>query len=155
MVRSFPGQEAAVTRYAPPSGPYADARYPEMYGGMKTKFDGTIVCEEGGILREKVLLEYKTGKSSKGRHIDGNAHERLSFQILQYLEVATRYTRCSFAVLANGAFAFYRNKYHVSFRVQAERLENFAWFHMEHLCTVPEYADFALRLIDWLLPSRE
>lgn len=101
-------------------------------------------------MREKILLEYKTAKSSKGRQIDGNAHERLSFQIMQYLEVATRYTKCSLMVLANGAFIRYRNKYHVSFHVQAERLKNFAWFSMEHACTAPEYTCFLTGLLAWL-----
>jgi hypothetical protein len=151
LIRNFPGEPGVIERYSPRKGSYARDRYPEMYAGMKTSFDGTIVCEEGGVLREKILLEYKTGKSSKKVQIDGNAHERLSFQIMQYLEVATRFPRCSLVVVANGAFAFYRNKYHVNFHVQAERLKNFAWFNMEYLCGESEYAAFAFRLIDYLL----
>lgn len=117
---------------------------------LSTGFDDTIVMVETGVLREKLLLEYKTAKSSRGRQIDGNAHERLSFQVMQYLEVATRYTRCSLVVLANGAFVRYRNKYHVNFHVQADRLSNFAWFSMEHACTVAEYTSFLAGLLSWL-----
>jgi hypothetical protein len=109
-----------------------------------------VVLIDAGTLREKVLLEYKTAKSTQGRQIDGNAHERLSFQIMQYLEIATRYTRCSLVVLANGAFVRYRNKYHVNFHVQAARLRNFAWFSMEHASTQEEYAHFLEGLLDWL-----
>ncbi len=121
-----------------------------MYAGMSTGFDDTIVLVEAGVLREKILLEYKTAKSSKGGQIDGNAHERLSFQIMQYLEAATRYTKCSFVVFANGAFVRYKNKYHVNFHVQADRLSNFAWFSMEHACTSNEYARFLASLLSWL-----
>jgi hypothetical protein len=95
-------------------------------------------------------MEYKTAKSSGGRQIDGNAHERLSFQIMQYLEVATRYSKCTLTVLANGAFIRYRNKYHVNFHIQADRLANFAWFSMEHACSITEYSRFLEGLLGWL-----
>jgi hypothetical protein len=146
----YPGLNEVLNRYAPSVGPYAGGDYPKMYTGLTTEFDGTIVCEQNGVLREKLLLEYKTAKSSTGRQIDGNAHERLSFQIMQYLEVATRYTSCSFVVLANGAFVRYRNKYHPNFHLQADRLSNFSWFHMSHFCTIPEYAVLASRLINFI-----
>jgi len=150
MIAAFPTEAEAVQRYAPESGPYAGPQYPGIYSGMTTKFDDTLVLEEGGILREKILMEYKTAKSSTGRQIDGNAHERLSFQIMQYLEVATRYTKCSLMVMANGAFIRYRNKYHVNFHVQADRLKNFAWFSMEHACSTTEYTRFLTGLLSWL-----
>lgn len=151
LVASYPGEAEAIKRYAPEAGPYAGARYPAMYARMKTKFDDTIVLEDKGFLVEKMLVEYKTAKSSSGIQIDGNAHERLSFQIMQYLEVATRYTRCSLAVITNGAFARYRNKYHVNFHIQADRLASFRWFSMEHFCTRAEYARLTDRLTTWLL----
>lgn len=151
LIAAFPGEHEAVERYAPAHGPFAGKNYPTMYRGRTTEFDDCIVLVEGGVLRKKWLLEYKTAKSSAKRSIDGNAHERLSFQALQYLEVATRYTSCAFAVLSNGAFARYRNKYHVSFRQQAERLENFSWFRMEHCCIIEEYAAFLQELTAWLL----
>ena len=155
LVSAFPGEPQAIDRYAPTVGPYAGAKYPTMYGSKKTKFDDTIVLERDGFLAEKILLEYKTAKSSGGVSIDGNAHERLSFQILQYLEIATRYPRCSFSVFCNGAFAFYKNKYHVNFHIQADRLAAFSWFSMDHHCTAPEYTTFVNRLIHWLSAADE
>jgi len=134
MVASFPGEHDAIIRYAPTSGPYAGFHYHEMYDGLSTSFDGSILMEESGVLREKILLECKTGKSSNGRQLDANVHERLSFQIMQYLEVATKYPSCSLVVIANGAFSKYRNKYHVNFHVQADRLTCFKWFKMKYLC---------------------
>jgi hypothetical protein len=151
LVAAYPGTEDAVREYAPDSGPYAGDAYPSMFSSLKTKFDDTIVLEDTDTLFEKVLLEYKTAKSSKGRQIDGNAHERLSFQVMQYLEVATRFPSCSLVVMANGAFARYRNKYHVNFHVQAQRLTAFRWFQMEHLCLASEYARLTARIESWLL----
>ena len=150
LVQAYPGESEAVCRYAPEDGPFGADAYSSIYSGLSTRFDDTVVLVDGGVLREKILLEYKTAKSTKGRQIDGNAHERLSFQIMQYLEVATRYTKCSLVVLANGAFIRYRNKYHVNFHVQADRLRNFEWFSMEHACTAGEYARFFDGLLTWL-----
>lgn len=155
LVEKFPGPKGVVEKYAPETGPYANAKYPGIYDGLTTRFDDTVVLVDGGVLREKILLEYKTAKSSKGRQIDGNAHERLSFQVMQYLEVATRYTQCSLAVMANGAFVRYRNKYHVNFHVQADRLSNFAWFAMDHSCTKREFEQFMLGLLSWLFEGKD
>ena len=149
IVEAYPGQHEAIKRYAPSRGPFAGPRYPNMYEGLSTTFDDAILLEEAGILREKILVEYKTAKSSKRRQIDGNAHERLSFQIMQYLEIATRYPRCTLVVLTNGAFVRYRNKYHVSFHIQRDRMAAFSWFRMEYLCERRDYARFVRRLIDW------
>jgi hypothetical protein len=155
LVQKFPGPKHVVEQYAPDTGPYANSRYPEIYDGLTTRFDDTVVLVAAGVLHEKILLEYKTAKSSKGRQIDGNAHERLSFQVMQYLEVATRYTQCSLAVMANGAFVRYRNKYHVNFHVQADRLANFAWFTMDHACTKSEFEQFLLSLLRWLFEGKD
>ena len=151
LVGCYPGIPVAVSKYAPQTGPYSGDRYVEQFARRKTQFDGTIVLEQDGVLYEKILLEYKTAKSSKKVSLDGNAHERLSFQVLQYLEIATRFPACSLRVIANGAFALYRNKYHVSFRIQADRLKAFRWFDMQHLCTIEEYARLTDRLTTWLL----
>lgn len=150
MVESYPGTSTVINKYAPSLGKFSGERYPRMYSGLTTKFDDTILLIDGGILHEKILLEYKTAKSSKKTKIDGNAHERLSFQIMQYLEVATRYTRCSLMIMANGAFVRYRNKYHVNFHVQADRLKNFCWFKMDYACTFDEYSRFLESLLAWL-----
>ena len=150
LIESYPGTSTAINKYAPSSGNFSGESYPRMYRGLKTKFDDTILLIDRGILHEKILLEYKTAKSTKKTNIDGNAHERLSFQIMQYLEVATRYTRCSLMIMANGAFVRYRNKYHVNFHVQADRLKNFAWFKMDYACTFDEYSRFLESLLAWL-----
>lgn len=150
LVSEYPGTSDAIDRYAPSSGPFVDERYPCMYKKLKTTFDDTVLLTENGVLIEKILLEYKTAKSTNNQQIDGNAHERLSFQIMQYLEAATRYTRCSLVVIANGAYIKYRNKYHVNFNVQADRLKNFSWFKMEFACTSAEYARFLESLLAWL-----
>ncbi|MGQ0553251.1 MAG: hypothetical protein ACT4PU_08520 [Planctomycetota bacterium] len=154
LVAAFPSEMEAIKRYAPQTGPFSGSDYPSLYSGLTTRFDDTLVLEQGGILVEKVLLEYKTAKSSRRRHIDGNAHERLSFQIMQYLEVATRYPRCSLVVLANGAFVKYRNKYHVNFQVQADRLTCFSWFSMEYACTASQYTRLAGGLLTWLFEGK-
>ena len=158
LVATYPTEAEAVARYAPHEGPYARQKYPGIYADLKTTFDGTMLLVENGVLYEKILLEYKTAKSSQKKRIDGNAHERLTFQIMQYLEVATRYTQCSLVVVSNGAFVRYKNKYHVNFHVQADRLRNFTWFSMEQISTSPEYLRFADGLLGWLLeglPRRE
>lgn len=154
LVKKFPGEAEAIARYAPSTGRFSGKCYPQMYGGMKTHFDDTIVLEESGTLVEKFLIEYKTAKSSDQSKMDGNVHERLTFQMMQYLEAATRYTKCSFAVIANGAFIRYQNKYHVNFHIQADRLSNFRWFSMRHMSSAQEYLDFAERLMIWLFTGR-
>lgn len=151
LLEAFPGEKEVIARYAPETGPYAREQYPRIYENMRTHFDDSLLLVENGVLKEKILLEYKTAKSTKGISIDGNAHERLSFQIMQYLEVATGYPRCSLAVITNGAFIRYRNKYHANFQVQADRLSNFCWFKMEYLCSAPEYARFLSGLLTWLV----
>jgi len=130
-------------------------RYPDMYCGLKTGFDDTIILCDGGVLVKKILLEYKSAKASGGKHIDGNAHERLSYQIMQYLEVATRFTKCSFAVVGNGAFIRYKNKYHATFNVQLDRLSCFSWFCMRYMCCSGEYISFARELVEWLSGGTE
>lgn len=150
LVAAYPGTEEAIERYAPVAGDYAGDAYPQMFRRTKTNFDDTILLEDGGVLTEKILLEYKTAKSSKGLSLDGNAHERLSFQIMQYLEIATMYPKCSLYVMTNGAFARYRNKYHVNFRLQADRMSVFRWFFMRHVCTQEELAGIVRRFADWL-----
>lgn len=155
LIAAFPGAQQAVDRYSPDAGPYSGESYPGMWEKRETKFDGAIILVEDGVLREKILLEYKTAKSSKaGISLEGNVHERLSFQILQYLEVACRYSACSFTIMVNGAFTKYRNKYHPNFHIQADRLRVFRWFEMEYLSTVAEYGRFVSGLCDWLLYGR-
>ena len=151
LVGQYPGTQQAVDDFSPARGPFAGASYPNIYAGLSTGFDGAIIFVEDDTLVRKLLLEYKTAKSSGNKQIDGNAHERLSFQVMQYLEVATRYPSARFRVLANGAFVKYKNKYHVSFKIQAQRLRCFAWFDMNFACTAEEFVALAQECISWLL----
>ena len=151
LVQHFPGEAVAIRDYSPATGPFAGDHYPNSYTGLTTVFDGTLVLIKDGVLHEKILLEYKTGKPTDSRNrVEGNAHERLSFQTMQYLELATRYTMCSLVVLANGAFLRYPNKYHVNFHIQADRLSNFSWFSMEYACLSDEYSRLLSDLLAWL-----
>lgn len=123
-----------------------------MYEKKTTKFDFTIVCESKGVLQEKLLFEYKSAKSSKGISVDGNAHERLSFQTLQYLEVASMIPNTSFNILASSAFSKYENKYHVSFNQQGVRLgDAFRHFVMRVAACESEYGLFFGMLVRFLL----
>lgn len=157
VVEHFPGTADAIARYAPGSGPYVGSAYPAMFKDLTTDFDDTIVLEDGGVLKNKILLEYKTAKRAKKSpdKLEGNAHERLSFQMMQYLEIATRYTRCTFWVVVNGAFSRLRNKYHVNFHIQSDRLRNFAWFEMIHASTAAEYLALFDRVEGFLLNGRD
>lgn len=42
LVESYPGTSTAIKQYAPSSGTFSGERYPRMYRGSKTKFDGTV-----------------------------------------------------------------------------------------------------------------
>lgn len=159
LVGAYPGEEVVIDEIAPEVGPFAGRDYPSIYQqdpenpysrDLTTKFDGSFILEDDGVLARKGLLEYKTAKSSKGTSIDGNAHERLSFQIMQYLEVATQYPRCTLDVITNGAFVFYRNKYHVNFHVQGRRLKAFSWFAMNYRTSSSEYLDLVREIAGWL-----
>jgi hypothetical protein len=142
--------------FAPPtpqdSARYYGDNYPGLFAGMTTSFDfsGTLVVN--GSLKEKMLFEYKYGKSSQNDRIDGNAHERLGFQILQYLEIAQRFPSCSLNVIAAQAFSEHRNKYHPGFNQQAARLNEmfqqvqfrFAACRSEYIALFDCFANFLL-----------
>lgn len=139
--------------YAPRNGVYAGSNYPKMYEGMQTKFDDTIVFEDNGNVVEKLLLEYKTSKASNGKKLDGNAHERLSFQMCQYANIVQSglYKNCSLVVIGNGAFQRYRNKYHLSFHMQEEMLRKFIpGFSCKFAFSKIEYTDFLVPILSWL-----
>lgn len=152
LVQKYPGTDEAIQRYAPDDGPFAYARYPEMYGSITTEYDGAVLLISEDMLYEKILIECKSAKRDD-RYPDklvGNVHERLSYQTMQYLEIATRYPRCSLVAISNGAYVRYHNKYHVGLRIQADRLSNFAWFSMDQISTTTEYLRFAQGLLEWL-----
>lgn len=156
LVNAYPGENTVVRRYAPTSGPFAGDAYPQIYAEMGTEYDGTILLmENDDVLVEKILLEYKTAKSSKGLRLDGNAHERLTFQMMQYLQVAHLYSRCSLAVFATDSFVRYKNKYHVNFCIQKDILaELYDGFHIDYLATVRDYLSFVENIRTWLNTGR-
>lgn len=148
-------------RFAPlterDSALYHGDAYPALFAGRTTNFDfsGALVAE--GALKEKLLFEYKYAKSSNDDSIDGNAHERLGFQVLQYVEIALRYPSCSLNVIAAQAFSEYRNKYHPAFNQQALRLnETFQQVQLRFAACRSDYISlfdcFAYFLLDGSLP---
>lgn len=145
-----------VRAFAPPtpsdSALYHGDSYPSMYDGFKTCFDFNVVLAQNGELVDKMLFEYKSAKSSDGDRMDGNAHERLGFQVLQYLEIANHLGNTSLNVIASSAYARYRNKYHVAFNQQAVRLGNtYATFVMRFASCPSEYAALFRIVTDFLL----
>jgi len=145
-----------VMEFAPPtprdSALYWGTNYPAIYEGKSTNFDFTIALAQSGVLVEKMLFEYKYAKSSKEQTVDGNAHERLSFQILQYLEIASRYTYCSMNVVSSNSFVKYKNKYHPSFHQQAIRLgDAFRAFTLRMASCHSEYIRMFTSLSEFLL----
>lgn len=131
-----------------PEGPedsrnFSGPNYPRIFAGKTSEFDFTAVCEEAGTLVEKMLFEYKSAKSTKGITVDGNAHERLSYQTLQYLEIASGAPNISFNVIASSAFVHYHNKYHATFNQQAIRLgDTYRFFVMRFVSSLSEYRRF-------------
>jgi hypothetical protein len=150
ILAQYPSLESTIRSWAPEQGKFSGVDYRKQYEEKVTEFDDTIIKLEDGMLVEKVLLEYKTSKSSKGKSIDGNAHERLSFQMLQYAEIAPMFTSCSLLVFSNGAFGQYENKYHMFFRLQMERLKVLSGFKATFNSDIGEYVSRAQELHDWL-----
>lgn len=131
--------------------PYTGDRYPRLYQGKSTEFDGVVVLLERGQLLEKILLELKSLKSSRGRNIDGNAHERFAYQNMDYLEIGGLYPRTSLLLLTNDAILRYRNKYHTGIGVHALRLSYaFCWYKFEMVSSVQQYVRLFTRWKDWL-----
>lgn len=61
LIAAFPTEAEAVRKYAPQSGPYAGKRYPQIFSGLSTKFDDTVVLVDGGVLREKGVYDVPCG----------------------------------------------------------------------------------------------
>jgi hypothetical protein len=152
-----PGPYPFAPRDQRDSRNYHGENYPALFAGRTTNFDFGGALAERGQLKEKLLFEYKYAKSTGGSGIDGNAHERLSFQILQYVEIALQYPACSLNVIAAQAFSEYKNKYHPSFNQQATRLNSvFQQVHFRYAACRSEYVAlftaFAQYLTDGSLP---
>ncbi|GIW38888.1 MAG: hypothetical protein KatS3mg075_369 [Meiothermus sp.] len=119
---------------------YHGERYSEIYKGSQITFDGTIALIESDQLRRKIFIEAKSAKSSNKGRIDGNAHERFSYQNLEYLELATLYPSTQLLLLTNDAFVRYKNKYHTGFGVHAVRLSNaFGFYSFDMVSTKSQY----------------
>ncbi len=131
--------------------PFAGSAYKQIYRGLKTKFDGVILFIEGDQLLGKSLVEIKSAKSSGGRRIDGNAHERFSYQNLDYVEIGAIYPRTELLLLTNDAYVRYRNKYHTGFAVHALRLgQAFPWYRFSMVSSAGQYLRLFEGWIDWL-----
>ncbi|MEN3039967.1 MAG: hypothetical protein ABDH66_00295 [Bacteroidia bacterium] len=142
--------------------------YPQSYRGKKTRFDGVIafceieqgcVCGEGvreahftiTSLHRRYLIEIKAAKSSKQDTIDGNAHERLSFQNLEYLNICLRDPHTDMLVLTNDAFLRYRNKYHAAFGVHAYLLSmQFPTYKFRMVSAATQYLALFMEWYHWL-----
>jgi len=126
-------------------------KYPKIYEGAQIAFDGTIALVESNELRRKVFIEVKSAKSSNGKRVDGNAHERFSYQNLEYLELATFYPATQLLLLTNAAFVKYRNKYHTGFGVHAVRLSNaFGFYSFDMVSTKSQYVRLLNSWKSWL-----
>lgn len=120
--------------------PYHGAQYSNIYKGLEVKFDGAIAFVESNELKLKIFIEAKSAKSSNGNRIDGNAHERFSYQNLEYLELAVLYPSTQLLLLTNDAFVKYKNKYHTGFGVHAVRLSNaFGFYNFDMVSTKSQY----------------
>jgi hypothetical protein len=107
---------------------------------------------ERAHLDKKILVEIKSAKSSRGNTIDGNAHERFSFQNMEYLEIAALYPRTQLLLLTNDVFLRYKNKYHTAFGVHAIRLMNaFCFYEFDMVSTSEQYVRLFKKWEKWLL----
>ncbi len=132
-------------------GLFCGPDYPKLYDNMSTKFDGVVVMLENGVLKEKMLVEIKSLKSSNRDRIDGNAHERFSYQNLDYLQIAALYPRTSLLLLTNDAILRYRNKYHAGFGIHALRLSYaFCWYKFEMVSSAEQYVRLFGSWKQWL-----
>jgi hypothetical protein len=122
------------------SSRYFGDNYPALFARKTTDFDFSGALVENDILKEKLLFEYKYCKSTNGVGVDGNAHERLAFQVLQYVEIALRFPVCSMNVIAAQAFSEFKNKYHPAFNQQSIRLsETFSKLHFRFAACRSDY----------------
>jgi hypothetical protein len=130
---------------------FTETVYKQIYRGLKTNFDGVILFVEGDELFSRNLVEIKSAKSSNRERIDGNAHERFSYQNLDYVEISAIYPRTELLLLTNDAYVRYRNKYHTGFAVHALRLSQaFSWYKFSMVSSAGQYFRLFEGWIDWL-----
>lgn len=131
--------------------PFGGSRYRQIYENLATNFDGAIAFIEKGRLVNKSLVEAKSAKSSDGAKLDGNAHERFSYQNLEYVEIGALYPSTELLLFTNQAFLKYRNKYHTGFSVHALRLSRaFGWYKFNIISSAEQYYRLVRGWADWL-----
>jgi hypothetical protein len=125
-----------------------------------TKFDGAILKLvspplsglEKACLDKKILVEIKSAKIKSDGSIDGNVHERFSFQNMEYLEIASLYPKTQLLLLTNDVFLRSRNKYYTAFGVHAIRLMNaFCFYEFDMVSTSEQYVRLFKKWEKWLL----
>ncbi len=118
------------------------------------RFKGVIGLIEEGCPPVRILTEYVTGKSSEGEKMDGNAHERLSYKVLQYLDAMHNgdpQEGCELFVFGNGAFTKYTNRFYPATQRHLELLAGaFSGFRVVWAVEVEDFLGLALRIVDWL-----
>ena len=140
--------------------------YKRLYHGTKMKFDGILMFVEGidgydhiGVdkIRSIAILEIKSAKSSNGRSIDGNAHERFSFQMLQYLILSEYVNKnphlpnVSLLLMTNSSFLRYNNKYHAAFGTHGLLLSTCSsHFRFRMISDEVQYASFFTLMHKWI-----
>jgi len=140
--------------------------YKRLYHGTNMKFDGILMFVEGidssdhiGVdkIRSIAILEIKSAKSSNGRSIDGNAHERFSFQMLQYLILSEYVNKnphlpnVSLLLMTNSSFLRYNNKYHAAFGIHSLLLSTCSsHFRFRMISDEGQYASFFTLMHKWI-----
>lgn len=137
------------------SGPVAPGEG-EIAGKINFSFKEVIGLVDEGCPPCRIVIDYVTGKSSKGEKMDGNAHERLSYKILQYVEMLhldALEMQCRLFIFGNGAFVKYSNKFYPSTLMHLERLGALVKrFEAGMAVDVDGYLRLALEIADWLRP---
>ncbi|MEJ5337148.1 MAG: hypothetical protein WHT26_07630 [Thermus sp.] len=143
--------------------------YWELAEGLSTKFDGGLLFVENirvdstkrlrGDVTRKILMEIKAAKSSQKQRVDGNAHERFSFQNMEFLVWSHTHPpeKLGLLLLTNGAFLRYKNKYHMAFGIHAHLLrQSFGRFYkFQMISWYEDYLDLMTDIGEWLLSSRQ
>lgn len=109
------------------------------------RFDMACVLLDADQVVERMLFEFKFGKSSGGDRLDGNAHERLAYQTLMFLLWSERNPEppATLTVIASSAFSAYRNKYERSFRAIGRRMGTLSpTFEWRFLAELAQYEGF-------------
>jgi hypothetical protein len=116
-------------------------------------FDGVILCIENHRLVGRIVIEAKSGKSSDGDRLDGNAHERASHKVNSFLLLAEagRFTGAKLLIATNDAFARYQNSFMSDLQAMIALFNrSFPRFHGQVLTEAKQYAAEFELLDRWL-----